>query len=92
MNNPEDTLRNDIELGNALKRLVVDPDYIKVINESYINNTLINESEGILDSDPLVRQETIEKIQSVHNFKRHIMKLKNAGECATEDFSEQEEN
>ncbi len=90
MNNPNDELREQIELGKALNRLEVNDDFIKVITNGYIINTLLNKSENLLDANPTSRQETLEKMQSVIGLKRHLTELRNMASTAAEDFSAEE--
>ena len=91
MNNPNiqnDELREQIELGKALDRLEVNDDFKLVIKHSYIVNVLMNESQGMLDMNPVFRQEALEKIQSVNYLRQHLTELKNNADAASVDFDE----
>lgn len=93
MNNPNtenDELRNSIELGKALDRLQVNDDFILVIKQSYIMNVLINESQNMLDVNPVFRQEALEKIQSVNYLRKHLTELKNISDAASDDFKQED--
>jgi len=87
MNNlANDELRDQIELGNALARLEHNPDFTRVIKDGYIMQTLVVESQGMLDVNPPVRQEALEKVQSVNYFRQYLTVLRNVAEGAKVDL------
>ncbi len=89
MNNQE--LKYQMELGDALKRLEVNPDFVAVIKDGYIMRTLIVESQGMLDVNPPLRQEALEKVQSVNYFREYLTKIRNVADGARQDIVAQEE-
>ena len=88
MNNQE--LKYQIELGDALKRLEVNPDFVTVIKDGYIMRTLIQESQGMLDINPPIRQEALEMVQSVNYFRQFLTSIRNAADGAKQDLAETE--
>ena len=89
MNNPidqNDELRMQIEIGKALDRMKQSDDFKLVIEQNYINNTLINTSQEMLDINPVFRQEALEKIQAVNYFRKHLTEIENIAEAAMQDF------
>ncbi|MCF6330297.1 MAG: hypothetical protein L3I99_01960 [Sulfurimonas sp.] len=86
MNNPRDEELHLVELGRALTALRECKNFDLVINQSYILNTLVDESINTLDINPARRQQTIEKIQAVSYLKRHLITIENMAACALEDI------
>ena len=64
-------LNSAVALGQALQRLEKNEDFLAVIKDDYIMRTLIVESQGMLDQSPPMRQEALEKIQSVNYFRQY---------------------
>jgi len=88
MNNQEQ--KYQIELGDALKRLEVNPDFIAVIKDGYIMSTLIRDSQDMLDINPPIRQEALEKVQSVNYFRQYLTSIRNVADGAREDLVQEE--
>lgn len=91
MNNPNenDELRKQIELGKHLDDLQTHPGFIAVIKEGYIVNVLMNESQNMLDVNPVFRQEALEKIQSVNYLRQYFTELRNISDAASADFEQE---
>ena len=49
--------------------------------------TLIVESQGMLDQSPPMRQEALEKIQSVNYFRQYLTTIKNNTQAAIEELN-----
>ena len=49
--------------------------------------TLIVESQGMLDQSPPMRQEALEKIQSVNYFRQYLTTIKNNAQAAIEELN-----
>ena len=96
MNSPENEYNEDrekIALGKALEELENDKNFILVIKQSFIINILMNESQDMLDVNPVFRQEALEKIQSVNYLRKHFAIIKNDAESALAyEQEEAEEN
>lgn len=80
-------LTRAVELGQALQKLESDPNFLLVIKDDYIMRTLIVESQGMLDQSPPIRQEALEKIQSVNYFRQHLTMIKNSAQAALEELN-----
>ncbi len=81
-------LKNQIDLGDALARLEVNPDFIAVIKEAYIMQTLVLDSQWMLDPNPPVRQEALEKIMGVNYLRQKLTEIKNGADGARQDVGE----
>ena len=77
-------LHKQVELGQALQRLEKNADFIAVIKDAYVMRTLIVESQAMLDIQPPIRQEALEKIQSVNYFRQHLTDIRSEAIAATE--------
>lgn len=88
INQEEKELQKAIELGQALSRLEQDADFIAVVGESYIKDTLLNESKYLVDVSPAGRQEVLEKLMSVNYLRKHLSIIKNNYNSALEDLYE----
>ncbi len=80
-------LNSAVALGQALQRLEKNEDFLAVIKDDYIMRTLIVESQGMLDQSPPMRQEALEKIQSVNYFRQHLTTIKNNAQAALEELN-----
>ena len=80
-------LNSAVALGQALQRLEKNEDFLAVIKDDYIMRTLIVESQGMLDQSPPMRQEALEKIQSVNYFRQYLTTIKNNAQAAIEELS-----
>lgn len=80
-------LNSAVALGQALQRLEKNEDFLAVIKDDYIMRTLIVESQGMLDQSPPMRQEALEKIQSVNYFRQHLTTIKNSAQAALEELN-----
>ena len=89
-NNQNDELREQIELGKALDRLKKNDDFILVIKQSYINDVLMKKSQGMLDVNPVFRQEALEQIQSVNYLRKHLTDIEYIADGASQDFEQEE--
>jgi hypothetical protein len=78
-------LNYQIELGAALDRLEQNPDFVKVIKEAVIKKVLLVDSQYMLDVNPHVRQEALEKVQSVNYLRQELTEIKNIAEGAKQD-------
>ena len=89
MNNREistDDIRYQIELGKALDRLEVNSDFKLLIEDGYIAETLLTTSMDLIDTDPIIRQETEDKIKGVNRLKAHLQTVRLNAECAQQDL------
>ena len=80
-------LNSAVALGQALQRLEKNEDFLAVIKDDYIMRTLIVESQGMLDQSPPMRQEALEKIQSVNYFRQYLTTIKNSAQAAIEELN-----
>ena len=80
-------LNSAVALGQALQRLEKNEDFLAVIKDDYIMRTLIVESQGMLDQSPPMRQEALEKIQSVNYFRQYLTSIKNNAQAAIEELN-----
>ena len=80
-------LNSAVALGQALQRLEKNEDFLAVIKDDYIMRTLIVESQGMLDQSPPMRQEALEKIQSVNYFRQYLTTIKNTAQAAIEELN-----
>lgn len=80
-------LNSAVALGQALQRLEKNEDFLAVIKDEYIMRTLIAESQGMLDQSPPMRQEALEKIQSVNYFRQYLTTIKNNAQAAIEELN-----
>lgn len=80
-------LNSAVALGQALQRLEKNEDFLAVIKDDYIMRTLIVESQGMLDQSPPMRQEALEKIQSVNYFRQYLTTIKNNAQAALEELN-----
>ena len=80
-------LNSAVALGQALQRLEKNEDFLAVIKDDYIMRTLIVESQGMLDQSPPMRQESLEKIQSVNYFRQYLTTIKNNAQAAIEELN-----
>lgn len=80
-------LNSAVALGQALQRLEKNEDFLSVIKDDYIMRTLIVESQGMLDQSPPMRQEALEKIQSVNYFRQYLTTIKNNAQAAIEELN-----
>ena len=80
-------LNSAVALGQALQRLEKNEDFLAVIKDDYITRTLIVESQGMLDQSPPMRQEALEKIQSVNYFRQYLTTIKNNAQAAIEELN-----
>ena len=80
-------LNSAVALGQALQRLEKMEDFLAVIKDDYIMRTLIVESQGMLDQSPPMRQEALEKIQSVNYFRQYLTTIKNNAQAAIEELN-----
>ena len=80
-------LNSAVALGQALQRLEKNEDFLAVIKDDYIMRTLIVESQGMLDQSPPMRQEALEKIQSVNYFRQYLTTIKNNAKAAIEEIN-----
>lgn len=80
-------LNSTVALGQALQRLEKNEDFLAVIKDDYIMRTLIVESQGMLDQSPPMRQEALEKIQSVNYFRQYLTTIKNNAQAAIEELN-----
>ena len=80
-------LNSAVALGQALQRLEKNEDFLAVIKDDYIMRTLIVESQGMLDQSPPMRQEALEKIQSVNYFRQYLTTIKNNTQAAIEELN-----
>ena len=80
-------LNSAVSLGQALQRLEKNEDFLAVIKDDYIMRTLIVESQGMLDQSPPMRQEALEKIQSVNYFRQYLTTIKNNAQAAIEELN-----
>ena len=80
-------LNSAVALGQALQRLEKNEDFLAVIKNDYITRTLIVESQGMLDQSPPMRQEALEKIQSVNYFRQYLTTIKNNAQAALEELN-----
>lgn len=76
-----------IELGQALQRLEKNEDFLAVIKNGYIMNTLIVDSQGMMDQSPPMRQEALERVMSVNYFRQYLTVLKNEAQAAYEELN-----
>ena len=81
------SLNSAVALGQALQRLEKNEDFLAVIKDDYIMRTLIVESQGMLDQSPPMRQEALEKIQSVNYFRQYLTTIKNNAQAAIEELN-----
>ena len=81
-------LNSAVALGQALQRLEKNEDFLAVIKDDYIMRTLVVESQGMLDQSPPMRQEALEKIQSVNYFRQYLTTIKNNAQAAIEELNE----
>ena len=80
-------LNSAVALGQALQRLEKNEDFLAVIKDDYIRRTSIVESQGMLDQSPPMRQEALEKIQSVNYFRQYLTTIKNNAQAAIEELN-----
>lgn len=80
-------LNSAVALGQALQRLEKNEDFLAVIKDDYIMRTLVVESQGMLDQSPPMRQEALEKIQSVNYFRQYLTTIKNNAQAAIEELN-----
>ena len=80
-------LNSAVALGQALQRLEKNEDFLAVIKDDYIMRTLIVESQGMLDQSPPMRQEALEKIQSVNYFRQYLTTIMNNAQAAIEELN-----
>ena len=80
-------LNSAVALGQALQRLEKNEDFLAVIKDDYIMRTLIVESQGMLDQSPPMRQEALEKIQSVNYFRQYLTTIRNNAQAAIEELN-----
>ena len=80
-------LNSAVALGQALQRLEKNEDFLAVIKDDYIMRTLIVESQGMLDQSPPMRQEALEKIQSVNYFRQYLTTIKSDAQAALEELN-----
>jgi len=81
-------LQRMVELGQALHRLEQNPDFIEVVKRGYIQNTLIVDSQEMLDIQPPIRQEALEKIQSVNYLRQYFTNVMSDAASAVEAMYE----
>lgn len=80
-------LNRAVALGQSLEILEKNEHFLAVIKDDYIMRTLIVESQGMLDQSPPMRQEALEKIQSVNYFRQHLTTVKNNAQAALEELN-----
>lgn len=80
-------LMRAIELGQALQRLEKNEDFVEVVKNGYIMNTLIVDSQGMMDQSPPMRQEALEKVMSVNYFRQYLTILKSEAQAAYEELN-----
>lgn len=76
MNNQEDKIELQRQKAREVKEdldfLDACPQFQRVITEGYIMDTLINQSEGMLDMNPAIRQSTMEAVMSANYLRRAL--------------------
>ena len=80
-------LNSAVALGQSLEILEKNEHFLAVIKDDYIMRTLIVESQGMLDQSPPMRQEALEKIQSVNYFRQYLTTIKNNAQAAIEELN-----
>lgn len=80
-------LNKAVALGQSLEILEKNEHFLAVIKDDYIMRTLIVESQGMLDQSPPMRQEALEKIQSVNYFRQYLTTIKNNAQAAIEELN-----
>ena len=65
-------IRNKLELGQALERLLNNPDFDTVITQGYVEKVLLERSGEVISADGMARQQVIEQIMSVGYFKQYL--------------------
>lgn len=76
-----------IELGQALQRLEKNEDFLAIIKDGYIMATLVVGSQGMLDQSPPMRQEALEKVQSVNYFRQYLTTVMSDAQAAYEELN-----
>lgn len=67
--------RQEIEMGEALRRLEANPDFKKVILDGYIMRTLVEESQYLISMEPSSRQMIIEQIMAVNYLRDYLTSI-----------------
>lgn len=93
MNNQNDSdlqIRREIQLGEALDRLKINPDFQMVIVDEVITNTLLKGSQSIISPEPVTRNMVIEEIIGVNMLRDKLARMTNAKEVALQQIAEGE--
>ena len=80
-----DELKEQMELGQSLERLLINADFKKVIIDGYINDTLLN-SEGILNT--ATKDDTITNIMAVNLLKDYLYRTANIAAASSDDLGD----
>lgn len=75
-------IKNDIRDGYELDSLMKDERFTNIILSKFVNNTLLNESEGLISDDQSERDKCLEKLKSVRYLIKHLDEIKSASESA----------
>lgn len=88
-NNQEaDELQYQIQLGEALKRLESNPDFIEVISKSYMTGTLLVASRDLISTDEAVRKQAIERMTAITHLRYELSIIANKADNARADLAE----
>jgi hypothetical protein len=87
--NPADELKDQIELGNALARLEVNPDFQRVIFNGFIHTQLLVESMYLMSTEPATRNEALERIQAANYLRDYFSKVKNIADGSRDEVGEE---
>jgi len=90
MNNQTVTseLSAQVQAGEDLAWLQGDSRFKRLITQGYIVDVLMNESQYMMDANPAIRQEALEKIQSVNYFRQYLTEIANIAEGAKQDLAD----
>ena len=89
MSNPEDELREQVELGQALSRLETNPDFQLVIG-GFIHEQLINESRNLLSTDEVSKAQALDKVKAANYLRNYFDTVTNVARASQYDIGETE--
>ena len=92
MNNPDTTEEVEIskqyQLGLDLQELERSDAYRRIIG-SYMADSLVEATENMIDINPAVRQESMEKVMSIGYFKQYLSNIAGDAQSAAAYLAEE---
>lgn len=85
-NSTDEELREDIKLGEALKRLYTSEDFLLVIGKSYLTNELFKASADFTSLDKTIVDEAHKRVDGVARLKEHLDSISNIAENAKNEL------